>query len=90
MLVTTLYQKNGFLFTTEYNRKPVVFPLQELRRDMLRDPQWEDLNALEQVWQQGFLEHTPTVIFWCRGITTNWSLNYAEHSRFPKILRRFA
>lgn len=59
MLVTTLCQKNGFLFTTEYKRRPVVFPLQELRKDMLRDPQWEDLNALEQLWQQGFLEHTP-------------------------------
>lgn len=59
MLVTTICQKNGFLFTTEYKRKPVVFPLQDLRKDMLRDPQWEDLNALEQLWQQGFLEHTP-------------------------------
>ena len=58
MLVTTLCQKNGFLFTTEYKRKPVIFPLQELRRDRLRDPQWETLNALEQLWQQGFLEHT--------------------------------
>lgn len=58
MLVTTLCQKNGFLFTTEYKRKPVIFPLQELRKDMLRDPQWETLNALEQLWQQGFLEHT--------------------------------
>lgn len=49
MLVTTLCQKNGFLFTTEYKRKPVIFPLQKLRRDMLRDPQWETLNALEQL-----------------------------------------
>lgn len=59
MLITTMCQKNGFLFTTEYKRKPVSFPLLKLHKDMLRDPQWESLNALEQLWQQDLLEQTP-------------------------------
>lgn len=58
MLIKTEYQRDGFLFVPSYKGKTITFPLQNLRKEILRDPDWHHLNALEQVYHLGLLMKT--------------------------------
>ena len=55
MLISTSYEKDGIIISLLYKGLPVSFPLAKLDKQLIQDPEWGKVNALEQIWYQGLL-----------------------------------
>ena len=55
MLISTSYEKDGIIISLLYKGLPVSFPLATLDKQLIQDPEWGKVNALEQIWYQGLL-----------------------------------
>jgi len=53
MLVTTVYSEEGIVFEPAIKGKPFGFPLNVIDSSITRDPDWNVINILEQLWYQG-------------------------------------